>query len=70
MSSLASVKSSKSGKSKKAKGQTYQQKQNAVCIVLYDQTGETLSPVAQQEAENAILAVAMKNNLLLSIATT
>ena len=67
MSSLASVKSNKSGESK---GQTYQQKQNAVCIVLYDQTGETLSPVAQQEAENAILAVAMKHNLLLSIATT
>lgn len=57
-------------KPKKSKGQTYQQKKNAVCIVLYDQTGETLSPAAQQEAEDAMLAVAMKHNILLSIATT
>lgn len=57
-------------KPKKSKGQTYQQKKNAVCVVLYDQTGETLSPVAQQEAEDAILAVAMKHNLLISISTT
>lgn len=57
-------------KTKKTKGLTYQQKKNAVCIVLYDQTGETLSPAAQWEAEDAILKVAMKHNLLLSIATT
>ena len=56
-------------KVKKPKAQTYQQKKNAVCIVLYDQTGETLSPVAQQEAEDAMLGVAMNHNLLLSIAT-
>jgi hypothetical protein len=54
---------------KKEKSQTYQQKKNAVCIVLYDQTGETLSPDAQQEAEGAMLEVAMNHNLLLSIAT-
>jgi len=54
---------------KREKGQTYQQKKNAVCIVLYDQTGETLSPAAQQEAEDAMLEVAMNHNLLLSIAT-
>jgi hypothetical protein len=52
------------------KGQTYQQKKNAVCIVLYDQTGETLSPVAQREAEDAMLEVAMNHNILLSISTT
>ena len=57
--------------SKKKKQDTgYQQKQNAVCIVLYDQTGETLSPDAQREAEDAILGVAMSHNLLISIATT
>lgn len=55
---------------KKEKAQTYQQKENAVCIVLYDQTGETLSPDAKQEAEDAIMGIAMKHNLLLSIATT
>jgi hypothetical protein len=55
---------------KKEKSQTYQQKKNAVCIVLYDQTGEVLSPVAQREAEDAMLEVAMNHNLLLSIATT
>lgn len=54
----------------KSKVQGYQHKKNAVCIVLYDQTGETLSPVAQQEAEDAMLAVAMKHNILLSISTT
>lgn len=54
----------------KAKTQTYQYKKNAVCIVLYDQTGETLSPAAQVEAEDAMLAVAMKHNILLSISTT
>jgi hypothetical protein len=60
----------KSIKSKKVKDQTYQQKKNAVCIVLYDQTGELLSPDAQQEAEDAMLEVAMNHNLLISIATT
>lgn len=55
---------------KKAKEQTYQQKQNAVCIVLYDQTGETISPDAQREWEDATLEVAMNHNLLISIATT
>lgn len=56
-------------KAKKPKPGTYQQKKNAVCIVLYDRTGETLSPVAQKEAEDAMLGVAMNHNLLLSIAT-
>jgi hypothetical protein len=65
---MASLIADKGGKSKKAKG--YQQKRNAVCVVLYDQTGETLSPDAQAEAEDAILAVAMKHNLLISITTT
>jgi hypothetical protein len=55
---------------KRENGQTYQQKKNAVCIVLYDQTGETLSPAAQQEAEDAMLEVAMNHNILLSISTT
>jgi hypothetical protein len=55
-------------KSKKA--QTYQQKKNAVCIVLYDQTGETISSDAQREWEDATLEVAMNHNLLISIATT
>ena len=55
---------------KKAKEQTYQQKQNAVCIVLYDQTGETISPDAQREWEDATLEVAMNHNLFISIATT
>lgn len=55
---------------KKSKAQTYQHKKNAVCITLYDQTGETLSPVAQREAEDAMLEVAMNHNILLSIATT
>lgn len=54
---------------KKAKEQTYQQKQNAVCIVLFDQTGETISPDAQREWEDATLEVAMNHNLLISIAT-
>jgi hypothetical protein len=54
----------------RAKTQTYHQKKNAVCIVLYDQTGEILSPLAQREAEDAMLEVAMNHNLLLSIATT
>lgn len=56
---------------KKKQEQTYQQKQNAVCIVLYDTTGETLSPVAQEEFEKAALHVAAQHpNVLLSIATT
>ncbi len=56
---------------KKAKADTYQQKKGAVCLVLYDTTGETISPVAQQEAEEAILRVAQSHpNLLISIATT
>jgi hypothetical protein len=54
----------------KAKTQTYQQKESAVCIVLYDQTGETLSPDAKHEAEDAMLEVAMNHNLLLSISTS
>ena len=68
MSSLPKMPKAK--KPSRSKTQTYQQKKNAVCIVLYDQTGETLSPVAQREAEDAMLEVAMNNNLLLSIATT
>ncbi len=55
---------------KSKKSQTYQQKKNAVCIVLYDYCGETISPAAQHEAEDAMLEVAMNHNLLLSIATT
>ena len=55
---------------KRQSKQTYQQKENAVCIVLYDQTGETLSPDAKYEAEDAMLKVAMNHNLLLSIATS
>lgn len=65
---MASLIADKSSKSKKVKG--YQQRRNAVCVVLYDQTGETLSPDAQAEAEGAILAVAMKHNLLISITMT
>jgi hypothetical protein len=68
MSSLPKM--PKVSKPPRSKTQTYQQKKNAVCIVLYDQTGETLSPAAQREAEDAILEVAMNHNLLLSIATT
>lgn len=52
-----------------AKTHGYQQKQNAVCIVLYEQTGETISPAAQREAEDAILDVAINHKLLLSIST-
>jgi len=55
---------------KKKSQETYQQKQNAVCIVLFDQTGETISPDAQREWEDATLEVAMNHNLLISIATT
>lgn len=55
---------------KKKQEQTYQQKKNAVCIVLYDRTGEILSPDARQEWEDATLEVAMRHNLLISIATT
>lgn len=55
---------------KKKSEQTYQQKKNAVCIVLYDQTGETISPDAQREWEDATLEVAMNHNLLIGIATT
>jgi hypothetical protein len=57
-------------KSRKAKASTYQQKKNAVCIVLYDQTGEIISPEAQREWEDATFEVAMNHNLLISIATT
>jgi len=60
----------KVSKSPRSKTQTYQQKKNAVCIVLYDQTGETIDPDAQRQAEDAMLEVAMNHNLLLSIATT
>jgi hypothetical protein len=58
-------------KGKRSKGQTYQQKQNAVCITLYDTTGETLSPLAREEFEEDALRVAQQHpNVLLSIATT
>jgi hypothetical protein len=57
-------------KAKKSKEQTYQHKQNAVNITLYDLHGEALSESAKHEMENAALEVAMNHNLLLSIATT
>jgi len=56
-------------KAKKSK-KGYVQKQNAVNITLYDQTGEYLDPVAQKEFEDAALEVAMRHNILLSITTT
>jgi hypothetical protein len=56
---------------KKEKAMTYQQKKNAVCITLYDITGETLSPVAQEEFEEYALRVSIDHpNVLLSVATT
>ncbi len=58
-------------KKRKKDEQTYQQKKNAVCIVLYDTTGETLSPVAREEFEEAALHVASNHpNVLLSISDT
>jgi hypothetical protein len=57
-------------KKKRKKDTGYQQKRNAVCIVLYDQTGETISPVAKQEAEEAITQVAFNHNCLVSITET
>lgn len=64
MSSLAD----KQTKTSKVKG--YQHKNNAVCIVLYNQSGGPLSDLAQKEAEDAMLEVAMNHNLLLSITMT
>ena len=49
---------------------TYKQKQNAICVTLYDASGEVLSPIAQQEAEDCLLQVAIEHKLLLNIATT
>jgi hypothetical protein len=58
-------------KAKKKDEQTYQQKKNAVCIVLYDTTGETLSPDARLEFEEAAFNVASQHpNVLLSISDT
>jgi hypothetical protein len=57
-------------KKKRKKESGYQQKHNAVCIVLFDQTGETLDPVAKQEAEEAITQVAFNHNCLVSITET
>jgi len=57
-------------KRKKDSSSGYQQKRNAVCIVLYDQTGETLDPVAKKEAEEAITQVAFNHNCLVSITET
>lgn len=56
---------------KKKDEQTYQQKQNAVCITLYDTTGEIISPVAKEEFEEAALHIAGQHpNILISIAVT
>ena len=57
-------------KGKRKREPAYQQKRNAVCIVLFDQTGETLDPVAKQEAEEAITQVAFNHNCLVSITET
>ncbi len=58
-------------KGKKRSEQTYQHKQNAINITLYDVTGETIDPTAKQEFEDAALTIAQKHpNTLLSIATT
>lgn len=53
------------------KEQTYQQKKNAVCVVLYDITGETLDPEARLEFEGFAQEVAQRHpNVLLSVVTT
>lgn len=48
---------------------TFRPKKNAVHVTLYDPSGETLSPEAQQEAEDCLLEVAVNHKLLLNIAT-
>lgn len=55
---------------KKSRKPVYRHKTNAVHITLYDLSGETLSPVARAEAEEALTQVAFEHNLVINIATT
>lgn len=50
--------------------QTYRHKTNALHVTLYDPHGETIPAEVRHKAEQAILDIALPNNLLINIATT
>lgn len=57
---------------KRSKGikQTYQHRTNAICITLYSPFGDTIPAEVRHQAEQAILEIALPNELLINIATT
>lgn len=50
--------------------QVYRQKKNAVHVTLYDLHGEAIPPGVRREAEDALLQLALENQLVINIATT
>jgi hypothetical protein len=57
-------------KKRRRNQQTYRHKTNAVHVTLYDPHGETVPATVRHKAEQAILDIALSNNLLINIATT
>lgn len=56
------------GKRRPRRKQTYQHHKSAVCISVYDPTGDELSLPVRELLENSVLDVALANKLLISIA--
>lgn len=57
-------------KGRRRNQQTYRHKTNAVSVTLYDPQGQTIPAEVRHQAEQAVLDVALANNLLINIATT
>ena len=47
---------------------TYKDYDNALCLTMHTLDGSELTPEAQREAENAILAIAVKYGYVINIA--
>jgi hypothetical protein len=54
----------------KRRRQTYVPRQNAVHVTLYHPHGEALPKGVAQQAQDALLRLAMDNGLLIGVATT
>ena len=49
---------------------TYQHKKNAVCVTVFNPTGETIPAEVRKEIEESVWKVAASNKLLINIALT
>lgn len=56
------------GKRRRRSAPTYQHKKNAVCVTVFNPTGDTIPADVRKEIEESVWKVAAENKLLINIA--